>query len=27
MGPIKYAAWREGVFKLEDLVGRKRDPK
>ena len=26
-GPIKYAAWREGVFKLEDLVGRKRDPK
>lgn len=26
LGPAKYAAWKEGKFKLSDLVGRKYDP-
>jgi len=26
LGPAKYAAWKEGKFGLEDLVGRRYDP-
>lgn len=26
LGPAKYAAWKDGLFSLKDLAGRKADP-